>query len=374
MGDICGTWSCGNVEEQMRKHLLSHTLSPVPSRLYPSAPPSPVFSRRGAVFAVSSPVNPISSPPLSSSSPFFLLCPSHPLVLTPGLIPLKSPGNKLWCLRSSLLSRSPHPSSQSADTSAVKAGPVQKARPLHSVLYKHVGLERSNVSPLFSLFLLFSLFFAARVLCVQCAMLTVAALCQKKHTQTHTCMHTHTQSRTHSWAPAAYKDWGLEINEGERRKGERSLNKLALEKRRKMRKREWGKQGERKLSLKKAHQLNNRGSLVHGLTKQKAQGNRTKYVCECVHETQSYIWFNSECLNESDQLCVSFWQRSLLSLREGESPHITLPGHFKQVTVFLKWVLQIWIKRLLHHIYFNAFLNAFQCMKNYHGIFFVERK
>ncbi|KAJ4927516.1 hypothetical protein JOQ06_015243, partial [Pogonophryne albipinna] len=99
------------------------------------APPSPVFSRRGAVFAVSSPVNPISSPPLSSSSPFFLLCPSHPLVLTPGLIPLKSPGNKLWCLRSSLLSRSPHPSSQSADTSAVKAGPVQKARPLHSVLF-----------------------------------------------------------------------------------------------------------------------------------------------------------------------------------------------------------------------------------------------
>jgi len=46
----------------------------------------------------------------------------------------------------------------------------------------------------------------------------------------------HAQSQTHSWAPAAYKDWGLEINEGERRKGERSLNKLALEKRRKTRK------------------------------------------------------------------------------------------------------------------------------------------
>lgn len=55
-------------------------------------------------------------------------------------------------------------------------------------------------------------------------------------------MHTHTQSTTHSWAPAAYKDWGLEINEGERRKGERSLNKLALEKRRK---REGGNEGNR---------------------------------------------------------------------------------------------------------------------------------
>ena len=248
MGKICDTWNYGNVGEQIRKHLrLSHILSLLclypsrPSR--PSNPPSLVFSRRRAVFAVFSPVSPISSPPLSSSSSFFLLCPSHPLVLTPELSPLKSPGNKLWCLDSSLLSRSPHPSSPSADTSAVKVGPIQKARPLYSVQYKRVSLSHSNVFPLFSLFLFFPLFFSARVLCVQCAMLTVAALCQKnphKHTHTQTYMyeHTHTQSQTHSWAPAAYKDWGLEINEGERRKGERSLNKLALEKRRKTRKRE----------------------------------------------------------------------------------------------------------------------------------------
>lgn len=145
MGEISDTWSCGNIEEQMRKHLDFPTFCH-PSRLFclypsrPSAPSSLVFSRRRAVFAVSSPVNPISSPPLSSSSLFFLLCPSHPLVLTPGLSPLKSPGNKLWCLGSSLLSRSPHPSSQSADTSAAKVGPVQKARPLHSVQYKRVSL------------------------------------------------------------------------------------------------------------------------------------------------------------------------------------------------------------------------------------------
>lgn len=143
MGEIFDTWSSGNVEEQMRKHLDFPTLCR-PSRffcLYPSAPPCLVVSRRRTVFyAVSSPVNPISSPPLSSSSPFFLLCPSHPLVLTPELIPLKSPGNKLWCLGSSLLSRSTHPSSQSADTSAVKVGPIQKARPLRSVQYKHVSL------------------------------------------------------------------------------------------------------------------------------------------------------------------------------------------------------------------------------------------
>ncbi len=131
----------GTNEETLR---FSHILSPVPSLLSlpltPLCPPCLVFSRRRAVFAVSSPVNPISSPPLSSSSPFFLLCPSHPLVLTPELSPLKSPGNKLWCLGSSLLSRSPHPSSQSADTSAVKVDPVQKARPLHSVQYKRVSL------------------------------------------------------------------------------------------------------------------------------------------------------------------------------------------------------------------------------------------
>lgn len=75
-------------------------------------------------------------------------------------------------------------------------------------------------------------------------------------------MHTHTQSQTHSWAPAAYKDWGLEINEGERRKGERSLNKLALEKREKNEnegEREAGRQRERarerRLALERAHQL-----------------------------------------------------------------------------------------------------------------------
>ena len=59
---------------------------------------------------------------------------------------------------------------------------------------------------------------------------------RKTHTNTERHTRMHAQSQTHSWAPAAYKDWGLEINEGERRKGERSLNKLALEKRRKTRK------------------------------------------------------------------------------------------------------------------------------------------
>jgi len=157
---------------------------------------------------------------------------------------LKSPGNKLWCLGSSLLSRSPHPSSQSADTSALKVGPVQwgPAPPLY-VLYTNASVLHIQMSPplILSLSPFLSLLFcvifvcAAQVLCVQCAMLTVAALCQK-NPHKHTCAHI--QSQTHSWGPAAYKDWGLEINEGERRKGERSLNKLALEKRRKTRKRE----------------------------------------------------------------------------------------------------------------------------------------
>ena len=85
------------------------------------------------------------SPALSTPSvlhfvhPVFF-CPSLPLVLTPKLNPLKSPSNKLWCLGSSLLSRSPHPSSLSAATSAVKAGSVQKAQPLRSVQCKRVSV------------------------------------------------------------------------------------------------------------------------------------------------------------------------------------------------------------------------------------------
>lgn len=96
-----------------------------------------------------------------------------------------------------------------------------------------VHLSCQTFPSLFSPLSFFPRFSAAPVLCVQCAMFGVAAPCQKKPTQPHT--HTHMQSQTHSWAPAARKDRGLEINEGERRKGERSLNKLALEKRRKMR-------------------------------------------------------------------------------------------------------------------------------------------
>lgn len=245
MGEMCDTWSYGNAEKQMRKHL-SHNVSPVPSLL---SEPSLAFSHWRRVFAVSGPVNPISSPPLSSSSLLFLLCPSHPLVLTPEQRPLKSPGNKLWCLSSSLLSRSPHPSSPSDDTSAVKVSLLQKSRPPPLCTVQE-SLSDSNVPPILSLSP-FPPFFAALVLCVPCAARCGCTVPEKPaQTHTHTCMSTHTQSQTHSWAPAAYKDWGLEINEGERRKGERSLNKLALEKRRKMRKREWRKQGARRPSLK----------------------------------------------------------------------------------------------------------------------------
>ena len=204
MGEICDTWSCGNVEEQTRKRLdftafcrPSRQLCLYPSR--PSAPPSLVFSRRRAVFAVSGPVNPISSPPLSSSSLFFLLCPSHPLVLTPELSPLKSPGNKLWCLRSSLLSRSPHPSSQSADTSAVILGPVQK-KPGPSTLYS-TSTSVFNVqkfSP-YSLPFSFSLSFSLLESFVYSALCSVWQHCARKthtNTQTHIYAHTYTVTDT----------------------------------------------------------------------------------------------------------------------------------------------------------------------------------
>lgn len=197
-------------EETLR---LSRNLSPVLCLLsLPSTPlPSHVFSRWRIVFAVSSPVNPISSPPLSSSSLFFLLCPSHPLVLTPELCPLKSPGNKPWCLGSSLLSRSPHPSSPSGDTSAVKVSLVQKAWPLHSVQYKRIGLSHFSAFPLFSLSLFLPLFFfAARVLCVQCAMLTVAALCQKNpHKHIHIHVSTHIHSHRHTAGPQLHTKTGV---------------------------------------------------------------------------------------------------------------------------------------------------------------------
>lgn len=132
----------GTFEKQTRKRLdcpwsIAHRDSSV-STLHTPQTLHLIFYKRKAVFTVS--VNPIISPPLSSSSLLVFLCPSHPPVLTPELSPLKSPGNKLWCLSSSLLSRSPHPSSQSADTSAIKVGSVQKAQPLRSVQYKHVSL------------------------------------------------------------------------------------------------------------------------------------------------------------------------------------------------------------------------------------------
>lgn len=101
------------------------------------------------------------------------------------------------------------------------------------------------ILPNFSLPVLPSFFFPS-LFCRSSPLCTVryvrcgSTVPEKTHTtaHAHTRMHTHMQSQTHSWAPAARKDRGLEINEGERRKGERSLNKLALEKRRKMRRRD----------------------------------------------------------------------------------------------------------------------------------------
>lgn len=158
-------------------------------------------------------------------------CTSHPLAPTPEPSPLKGPGNKPWCRRSSVLSQPPHPSSLSAVSSAVSAGSNHAVRLARQPSASNAPTQFSLVRPLPpSVFVAPSpprtMWYARRCNTVP-----------EKPTQTHTHANAHAQSQTHSWAPAAYKDWGLEINEGERRKkkkkGERSLNKLALEKRRK---------------------------------------------------------------------------------------------------------------------------------------------
>lgn len=83
----------------------------------------------------------------------------------------------------------PHPSSLSAATSALKAGPKCSApSTLYSVRASVVNVPMPSPYPLSFSFL--PTFFFSGVLSVQCGMLTAAALCQKnphKHTHTHTC-------------------------------------------------------------------------------------------------------------------------------------------------------------------------------------------
>lgn len=150
--------------------------------------------------------------------------------------PMRLGGNSLRCLCWSWLFHCP--SSHSSGTSL----PLQE---------KHTGHCCQNFPPCSPSFFFPSLFCRSSPLCTVCYVRCGSTVPEKTHTITHTYTHTHvcthTQSQTHSWAPAAHKDRGLEINEGERRKGERSLNKLALEKRRKMRTRDWGKHGQSSL-------------------------------------------------------------------------------------------------------------------------------
>lgn len=187
----------GTNEETLR---LSHFLSPILSLLsLPPHAPQPLnllSSHAEELFLLSPALSTPSVPQLCHPPLFFFFCPSHPLVLTPVLSPLKSPGNKLWCLSSSLLSRSPHPSSPSGDTSAVKVGSVQKAQPLRSVQYKPVSLQRSSALPYSLSFSFPSLFCCSSPLCTVCYAHSGSSVPEKPTQLTHMYACTYTVTDT----------------------------------------------------------------------------------------------------------------------------------------------------------------------------------
>lgn len=197
-------------------HSVTHPGSPA-SPLHVSLNPSNscFLTLQNRVFMFSSPVSPISSH--LCHLPFFF-CPTHPLLLTPELSPLKNPGNKTVVPGLFIAA--------SVSTPLIHAG--------------QIGPKRFSTS-IFYVWILFPQFFfccCSSSLCTVSCAHSGSAVPEKTHTNTHVCVHMYMHSHRHTAGLQLHTKAGVWKSMKEKEeKGERSLNKLALEKRRKTRKR-----------------------------------------------------------------------------------------------------------------------------------------